>query len=157
MIEVLAVGHAHARLLARLHGSCFDAAWSEESFEALLDTPGTFALLARISGKEAGFILARAVADEAEILSLGVVPPARGKGVGKHLIAAAADRCLGAGAKRLFLEVGDENKPAMGLYRRLGFLEVGRRRGYYRDGLEDALTLKADLPLCGLGNDAEVD
>jgi ribosomal-protein-alanine N-acetyltransferase len=157
MIEILPAGPADVGLMAHLHASCFDVSWSKESFEALLDTPGTFALTARVSGREVGFILARAVADEAEILSLGVAPCTRRKGLGKRLATAAAHRCFGAGAKRLFLEVGDENRPARALYRKLGFQEIGRRRGYYRDGSEDALTLKADLPLCGLGNEAEVD
>jgi ribosomal-protein-alanine N-acetyltransferase len=157
MTEIRRAGREWAGLLARLHASCFADAWADSAFDALLASPGTFALLAQTGGEDVGFVLARVVADEAEILSLGVVPLARRRGAGQRLVAAAGELCAAAGGERLFLEVGNENRAARMFYRRMGFREMGLRRGYYRNGLEDALTLKADLPLCGLGFTAKLD
>jgi [ribosomal protein S18]-alanine N-acetyltransferase len=109
----------------------------------LLATPGAFALLSAD-----GFILARVAGDEAEILSLGVRPNARREGQARALVVDAAARADGAAA--MFLEVGAGNEAARRLYAGLGFREAGVRKGYYREPgkpPQDALTLKAELPL----------
>lgn len=136
--------------LAALHAQCFAEGWSGASFAQLLATPGAFAFLAVADGTPQGFVLARATAGEAEILSLGVLPGMRRGGYGAALVRAAAVCAGEAGARRLFLEVGAGNEAARHLYRRLGFGEVGRRPRYYRresGGFEDALILARDLPL----------
>lgn len=157
MMEIRKAEHDDAGLLSRLHASCFADAWSESAFEALLASPATFALMVRSRGEDIGFVLARVAAGEAETLSLGVLPQARRRSAGKRLMVAAGEACLAAGGDRMFLEVGSENTVARNFYRHMGFREVGLRRGYYRKGAEDALTLRADLPFCGLGIGAELD
>lgn len=138
-------------LLARLHGACFDEKWNAEAFEILLSVAGTFALVCGTGGDDwQSFVLARVVADEAEILSLGTAPDARRKGLGRALVFAAAAEATKRGAAKIFLEVSAANAPARAFYSALGFAEVGLRRGYYRnlDGTNaDALTLRAALPL----------
>lgn len=92
-----------------------------------------------------GFIVLRMAAGEAEILTLGVLPSARGKGLAKALVRAAAGHAAARNCKDLYLEVGIENKAARALYEGLGFVQVGRRNAYYpRPGQppEDALVLK---------------
>jgi [ribosomal protein S18]-alanine N-acetyltransferase len=134
-------------LLAAIHGECFADAWSTEALKRLMDSPGVFGLL---SGD--GFVLARVAADEAEILSLGVRPSARRSGQGRLLVMDAAAQGQARGAAAMFLEVGSSNMAARSLYEALGFHEVGLRKGYYRaDPPEDALTLRAELPLTRLG------
>ena len=84
------------------------------------------------------------LADEAEILTLAVRPSARRAGLGGRLVEAAVVRAAALGAERMFLEVAEGNVAARALYARSGFVEMGRRRGYYShaDGSrEDALTL----------------
>lgn len=135
--------------LARLHGACFPQAWEVEAFGRLLASPGTFALLAPADGPH-GFVLIRVAADEAEILSLGVEPASRRKGLARKLVTEAAKEAHGEGTATIFLEVAAGNAPAVTLYSRLGFTTAGRRRGYYREPGQppaDALTLKAALPL----------
>ncbi len=136
--------------LARLHRACFAESWSAQEFARLLAIPGTFALLA---GEGTGFVLARVAADEAEILSLGVSPESRHRGLGRALVGAAAERAFGHGAHTLFLEVSVNNGNARALYASLGFAEAGRRRAYYNEAgqMADALTLRSPLPL---GKDA---
>jgi len=137
---------ADLEILAALHRVCFAECWSAQEFARLLAIPGTFALIAR---NRAGFVLARASADEAEILSIGVHPQDRRQGLGRALMQAAAQDAYGRGARTLFLEVACNNRNARALYAALGFAEAGRRKAYYRDRGQsaDALTLKAPLPL----------
>lgn len=126
-------------LLAAIHAEAFDAPWDESSLAELLASPGVFAV-----AEGDGFILIRVVVDEAEILTLAVRPAARRAGLGGRLVEAAVVRAAALGAERLFLEVAQGNSAARALYARSGFVEMGRRRGYYShaDGSrEDALTL----------------
>ena len=125
--------------LAALHASAFPAPWSAAVFADLLVQPGVFAVV-----EADGFILMRAVLDEAEILTLAVRPSSRRGGLGRRLVDAAVVRAAALGAERMFLEVAEDNVAARALYARAGFIEAGRRRGYYAraDGSrEDALVL----------------
>jgi ribosomal-protein-alanine N-acetyltransferase len=125
--------------LAALHAACFPDPWDAAAISALLVKPGTFAF-----AHEDGFVLARAVADEAEILTLAVHPYKRGKGLGRALLQATISKVRSMGAKSVFLEVGVENPAARALYARLGFTKVGALKGYYNGG--DALVLRLPLP-----------
>jgi ribosomal-protein-alanine N-acetyltransferase len=130
--------------LAALHAGCFpEAPWTSKALALLLAQPGTAAFLAEQSGRLLGFVLLRRAAGEAEILSLGVDPSARRQGLARRLLA-AGEAWLGAGGARLFLEVASGNAPALALYRRLGFRQVGRREKYYADG-GDALVLRREV------------
>lgn len=112
--------------LADLHATAFDAPWSPTAFAELLSQPGVI-----LEAEDEGFILVRVTLDEAEILTLAVHPEARRTGVGARLTQAAAARAAAGGAGRLYLEVAEDNAAARGLYARLGFETMGRRRRYY--------------------------
>jgi tRNA threonylcarbamoyladenosine biosynthesis protein TsaB len=133
-------GDGDIAALAALHQAAFDKPWDTAALQTLLASPGVFAFAAA-----SGFVLARAAADEAEILTLAVAPDARGRGLGRTLVRAAAAQALALGARTLFLEVGTGNQGALALYDGLGFARAGMRAGYYDGG--DALLLKAILPL----------
>ena len=143
MIE--AAGAAHAAALALIHAGAFPpgARWGVDAMGLQLGLPGVFGLI----DSRGGMVLARVAADESEVLTLGVVPAARRCGVGRGLMAAAMARAAAGGAAAMLLEVGAGNEAGLGLYGLLGFLEVGRRRGYYGAG-RDALVLRAELPTC---------
>jgi ribosomal-protein-alanine N-acetyltransferase len=132
-----AVSGAH--VLATLHATCFPQPWDAAAISALLVTPGTFAY-----AHDDGFVLARAAAGEAEILTLAVTPAARGKGLGRRLLQAAIKKAHQMGAGAMFLEVGVDNPGALALYAGLGFTKAGSRKGYYRG--VDALVLRLPLP-----------
>ena len=136
------VGPEDAPALAVLHAAAFEAAerWDAAAIAALLAIPGAFCL--HIPG--AGFVLARVAADEAEILTLAVIPRARRRGHAGALLAGAMAAALLRGAGTMFLEVSDRNGAARALYARAGFAEAGRRRRYYADGA-DALVLRRAL------------
>jgi ribosomal-protein-alanine N-acetyltransferase len=135
--------------LAALHAASFADTWNEQAIADLLKMPGAFAF-----ADEAGFILARAAGGEAEILTLAVTPEARRQGLATTLVFAAASHAHLLGAQSFFLEVAVGNDAARALYARLGFVEAGRRKGYYaitgrKPG--DALVLRSNLPLSPLG------
>jgi ribosomal-protein-alanine N-acetyltransferase len=132
-----------AQALAALHAGAFDAPWPASAFVDLLGQAGVV-----LEGDDDGFILVRAVADEAEILTLAVRPAARRNGLGSRLVEAGRARATELGATRMFLEVAEDNAPARALYESLGFEAAGRRRRYYPrpDGpAADALILVLSL------------
>jgi ribosomal-protein-alanine N-acetyltransferase len=129
-------------VVAALHAASFSEAWTASTFAGLLAEPAVFGYLA----EDRGFVLLRVASDEAEILTLAVLPAARRQGVAMSLIMAGAHTATLRGARTMFLEVAESNHAARGLYQRLGFDASGRRKGYYGAG-QDALSLKACLPL----------
>lgn len=136
--------------LARLHARCFYDAWGVSMLRQVLAMPGAFGLVARWGGHDAmiGFALARVVADECELLSLGVAPDHRDRGVGRLLMEATIVRAVRMGARRFFLEVAEDNEAGQRLYRRFGLVAVGRRPDYYEnaDGSRTAaLTMRRGL------------
>ncbi len=134
---------AAAADLARLHAEAFAEPWDEAALAGLVGSSGAFALLA-----DDGFVLVRALAGEAEILTLAVRPAARRRGLGRALVQAAAAGAHEAGAESLFLEVAADNAAAIALYAECGFEPVGRRNAYYRRRTEpavDALVLRKTL------------
>jgi [ribosomal protein S18]-alanine N-acetyltransferase len=126
--------------LASLHATSFPESWSANAIRELFAGAGVFAYYL-----PDGFILARAVGDEAEILTLAVTPRTRRQGRGRLLIRAAAHHAQKQGVHSLFLEVAANNIAAQALYQGQGFIAVGRRQAYY--GLQDADVLKVMLPL----------
>lgn len=135
-------GVADTPALAALHAAAFPPgeAWGSDAIALMLAMPGAFGLWREVEG----FVLARAAAGEAEILTLAVVPAARRRRVGAALLAGAMAAAHARGAEAMFLEVAEGNAAARALYRGFGFAEVGRRRRYYPDG-SDALVLRRDL------------
>ncbi|WP_240335576.1 ribosomal protein S18-alanine N-acetyltransferase [Pseudotabrizicola algicola] len=131
--------------LAAIHAACFTLPrpWSAAEIESLLGSPEVFALV-----ESSGFLMGRVVADEAEMLTLAVMPDARRTGMGRSLVQRFVTEARVRGAAQAFLEVAASNCGAIALYRQAGFVEVGRRKGYYSepDGTRvDALVLSRAL------------
>lgn len=132
--------------LAALHRRCFRTPppWSEADFAGFTADPLAFLL---VEG-DAGFLLGRAVAGEAEVLTLAVAPENRRRGLGRKLLARFIYQAQLRGAAQAFLEVSAENPAAIALYESSGFAVSGRRRGYYAmpDGARsDAVVMARDL------------
>ena len=142
---------ADARAISALHREDFVRPWSGDEFASLLDQPTVFGFMARETGHRreapAGFVLARLAAGEGEILTLAVSRAHRRQGIGWRLMTAVLGELHGHRAEALFLEVDERNVPAIALYRRLGFRQVGRRPAYYRapEGTGGALVMRRDL------------
>ena len=121
--------------VARVHAEDFARPWSGDEFAALIEQDTVFGYAARQVGRPeaglAGFVLARVAAGEAEILTVAVARAHRRAGLGRALMDAVLRELHAERAESLFLEVDETNLAALGLYRRLGFEQVGRRPGYY--------------------------
>ncbi len=132
--------------LIRLEAESFGArSWGENSLDASFQTPGVAVLFAGASKTSpVGFAIWRDLTSEAELLSIGVLPNVRKRALGAALLGAVRAAARKAGAKKLFLEVDAGNTAALALYQRNGFVEIGRRRAYYRDGA-DALAMQVQL------------
>lgn len=136
---------AHASLMAALHERAMTPPWSAETFATLLGQPGVVGWIAMEDDAPAGILLARAAADEAEILTLAVLPRWRRLGIALGLVGHLVDWSAAAKVARLFIEVAEDNVAARALYERSGFATVGRRSAYYAPG-NDALLLQRRLP-----------
>ena len=150
MVRVAPLEARHAVRLAAIHASAFARPWTAQDFESFLaERPvrGDGLFLDRAT-QPSGFVLSRRAADEAEILSVAVAREARGRGYARTLLASHLQALAHAGVRKVHLEVEDGNDPALALYRRLGFKNVGRREGYYKrpDGSRAAaLTMSVAL------------
>ena len=110
----------------------FGEAWSAVQLAGTLGLDGSFARQALDGGGAIlGFSLSRIVAGEAELLLVAVDRAWRRRGIGRLLVEKVADDARLRGATALFLEVRENNNAARDLYRRLGFVDVGRRANYY--------------------------
>ena len=147
-------GLADVAVLAALHASCFEDAWSPQSMLEVMSSPGVRAWIAVVGAPRSvaptgelpvGFAIARAIQDEAELLSIGVVEKYRRQHLATQLLAQVIDFVAARGVHKLFLEVAEDNAGAQTLYQAHGFARVGRRPDYYRgrDGtMTAALTLR---------------
>ena len=124
----------HSQACAAVHAACFAFPWPQNEIEALLAAPSTIGdgAFGSKAGDLQGFILSRVAADEAEILTIAVLPRKRGRGIAGHLLNANLKILAAKGVKSLFLEVEAENNSALALYKRFAFDIVGERKSYYR-------------------------
>lgn len=125
--------------LAGLERRAFDDPWSSAALVGELDRPEGRCWLAEREGEVVAYSAFLVVAGEAELLRVAVDPAERRQGVARGLLRRAFEALAESdGVERCHLEVRADNAAAIALYRRLGFRQSGRRRGYYGDG-EDAL------------------
>lgn len=137
----------HVPAVARLERDCFSAPWSERSLLGELANPLSTWLVAMDGEALAGYIGSQSVLDEADMMNLAVAPEYRRRGVGAALTAALAAALQARGVAALTLEVRASNAPAIALYEKLGFVQVGRRPRYYEKPREDALILRKEWQL----------
>jgi len=139
--------------IADIHRQGFTHGWSDGDIAKLMANESYFCLVARLKGKAAkppiAFILVRTAADEAEVITIATQKNARRKGAARQLLEAAIRRLQADRGTSFFLEVDESNVAAIGLYRQLGFKQVGERKGYYasqdRENPSTALVMQRDL------------
>jgi ribosomal-protein-alanine N-acetyltransferase len=122
--------------------------WPRSAYASLLDRAGSrIALVAEDagSGSVAGFVVARVIPQEAELESIAVDHNSQRRGVARELFLALSGALRQSGVTEIMLEVRAGNEAARGLYRFLGFVEEGRRPGYYADPVEDAVLMRLRL------------
>lgn len=149
VIEPMQAAHTH--MASRIHAEDFVRPWTDGEFSALLAQEPVLGFIVREEGVATpvlGFVLARLVAGEAEILTIAVTGRRKRRGLGRMLMRAVTRHLHAERADSLFLEVDETNAAAVSLYRRLGFREVGRRADYYEHraaGRTAALVMRLDF------------
>ena len=132
--KIAVAGPAHVELVAALMVASAGEAWSAREVGRVLAMPGALGLIATQLGESepVGFALSLWAGGECELLSIGVLPERRRAGVARALLAEAVSRAADAGARRMVLEVAEDNAAARAFYDAAGFSTAGRREGYYR-------------------------
>ena len=144
MIEIRTMEPQDVPQIAELEKVCFSDPWSEKSIISELDNPLSCWLVA-VSGEQVvGYVGSQTVLDGSDMMNIAVSPDFRRKGIAESLIEALISFLRERGSRCLILEVRASNVPAIALYGKLGFLEIGRRRNYYRNPKEDALILRKE-------------
>jgi ribosomal-protein-alanine N-acetyltransferase len=130
--------------VAEIERASFADPWSVASFRSLVGHPQVWFMVATEgdAGPPIGYIVVWFVVDEGEVANLAISPEARRRGIGARLLDGALEAAADRRITRIFLEVRDSNEGARALYASRGFELVGRRRGYYRRPVEDALVLR---------------
>jgi [ribosomal protein S18]-alanine N-acetyltransferase len=134
--------------LSMLHRTCFpEEPWEPQEMAQIMAMAGFFGCMAWEDDEPVGFALALDLGGECEILALGVVPGRRRAGTGSALLAAICEEALRRDGNSVFLEVAADNAGARALYAVGGFVQIGRRRNYYRrpGGPVDALVLRSAI------------
>lgn len=133
--------------VVQIERSSFADPWTEESFRRLLGGhPAIFQVIeCPPDFRVAGYVIAFAVGEDAELLNVAVEPKFRGKGLAGQMLDAVLMELGGRGVRTAFLEVRESNSAARALYGSRGFTEIGRRRNYYRRPVEDALVMRRIL------------
>lgn len=143
--RVVPMAEKHLPALAELERACFSHPWSEGMLrEELTREGGVFFVAEGPGGAVLGYAGVETVLDEGYITNVAVGAPYRRQGIAGALVAALAEYGRGRLAF-LTLEVRASNAPAMALYHKYGFVQVGRRKNYYDAPREDAILMKLEF------------
>lgn len=143
-MTILRMNEAHVAQIAALERICFSDPWSEKSVADELHNPLSLWLVAMEGDTLAGYIGSQSVMGESDMMNVAVDPQFRRRGIGEALVVALTEQLAQDGNYCLSLEVRASNEPAIAMYHKLGFIQVGRRPKYYRNPREDALILRKE-------------
>lgn len=139
------MNESHVAQVAALEKICFSDPWSENSVASELKNPLSCWLVAEEDGEVAGYVGSQTVMDESDMMNVAVHPDYRRKGVAEKLVMELVEALKKRDSRCLTLEVRASNEPARALYEKLGFVQVGLRKNYYRNPREDALILRKEF------------
>ena len=144
MTSIIPMQQQHVAQVAELERICLSDPWSEKSVAEELGNPLSIWLVCVEEDRVLGYVGSQTVLGETDMMNIAVSPESRRRGIGEALIAALVEKLKARQSHCLSLEVRASNAPAVALYEKLGFLQVGRRRGYYHNSKEDALILRKE-------------
>lgn len=144
MIEYLLMNETHIFQIAELEKICFSDPWSVNSITTELNSPLSLWIVAVEGESVVGYVGSQTVLGWADMMNLAVAPDYRRRGIGEELVKQLVCHLQNNEATCLTLEVRVNNKPAIALYEKMGFCEVGRRPNYYHSPREDALILRKE-------------
>ena len=130
--------------IADLEKICFSDPWSENSIAFELENKLAHWLVAQEGEMVAGYIGSQTVMGETDMMNVAVHPDFRRRGIAEALVKRLVEDLKAMESHCLTLEVRETNAPAIALYEKLGFSQIGRRKNYYRNPREDALILRKE-------------
>ena len=134
----------HVAQVAALEAICFADPWSEKSVASELTNPLALWLVALEGDCVAGYVGSQSVMGESDMMNVAVHPDYRRRGIAEQLCLGLVEALKERGNHCLTLEVRASNEPAKALYEKLGFVQVGLRKNYYRNPREDACILRKE-------------
>jgi len=135
---------AHVSQVAELETLCFSDPWSERSVASELENKLSYWLVAVEDDRVAGYVGSQTVMGETDMMNIAVHPDFRRRGIGESLVNALVEGLKTMDSHCLTLEVRASNTPAIALYEKMGFQQIGLRKNYYRNPKEDALILRKE-------------
>ena len=144
-MEIIKMKESHVSQIAALEKLCFSDAWSENSIRSELSNKLSLWLVAVDGDRVAGYIGSQTVLGWADMMNLCVSPDYRRQGIGEQLTMELERQLREEKVECLTLEVRVSNAPAITLYEKLGFQQVGKRPRYYEKPREDALILRKEF------------
>ena len=141
---IVRMNESHVKAVAELERICFSDPWSENSVASELKNKLALWLVAEEEGRVAGYIGSQTCTDESDVMNVAVHPDFRRRGIAETLVNALVEELRAIGSRCLTLEVRASNVPAISLYEKLGFGEIGRRKKYYRNPREDAMIMRKE-------------
>jgi ribosomal-protein-alanine N-acetyltransferase len=138
---------SHVQQIAGLEKICFSDPWSENSIASELENRLSYWLVALDGDIVTGYVGSQSVLGESDMMNIAVHPQHRRKGIAEALVNALVEGLSERGNHSLMLEVRISNAPAIALYEKLGFEQVGRRPNYYHHPNKDALILRKELQI----------
>lgn len=145
MMKITEMKARHVAQVAQLEALCFHDPWSEASIAAELGNELSFWIVAEEDDTVVGYIGSQTVFPDSDMMNVAVHPDHRRKGIGAILVEALITHLRNMDCESLSLEVRISNGGAIALYEKLGFVQVGLRKNYYRNPKEDALILRKTL------------
>lgn len=143
-MEYIKMNESHVEAIAALEKRCFSDPWSVNSVTAELNNPLSLWLVAMDGQNLAGYVGSQSVLGWADMMNLAVAPEYRRQGIGEKLVSQLILQLQAGNVTCLTLEVRVSNDPAIALYEKMGFSQVGRRPNYYHNPKEDALILRKE-------------
>lgn len=134
----------HVSQIAELEKLCFSDPWSNSSIASELENELACWLVAVDGDRVAGYIGSQTVMGETDMMNVAVHPDYRRRGIAEALVNGLVFLLKERGSHSLTLEVRASNAPAQKLYGKLGFVQIGKRPGYYRNPKEDAYILRKE-------------
>lgn len=144
MSNIVTMTSDHVPQVAALEKECFSDPWSQRSVASELENPLALWLVWEEDGRVLGYVGSQTVLDETDMMNVAVSTQARRRGIAQALVEDLCDRLRQRGSRFLTLEVRASNAPAICLYEKLGFRQVGRRPNYYSHPKEDGLILRKE-------------
>ncbi len=149
-IKVILAGNDDTEALCKIEAACFSQPWTEIAFKDFFNSEFSVCFKAECSGTVCGYVgFYISACDDCDITNIAVLPQCRKNGIANKLMNTVISYCKSNKINKVMLEVRRSNAPAIALYEKLGFAQVGIRKNYYKKPVEDALLMDYTIPSYG--------